>query len=104
MILTTSDTIPGREIGETLGLVSANSVRARNIGRDLLAGFKNITGGEVGAYRELLTQWRTEALKRLEEAAEELGADAVVTVRITSAEVMQGVAEILAYGTAVRLR
>jgi uncharacterized protein YbjQ (UPF0145 family) len=104
MILTTSDTIPGREIGETLGLVSANSVRARNIGRDLLAGFKNITGGEVGAYRELLTQSRTEALKRLEEAAEELGADAVVTVRITSAEVMQGVAEILAYGTAVRLR
>jgi len=104
MLMTTTDAAPGREIVETLGLVSANAVRARNIGRDILAGLKNITGGEIGAYRELLLESRNEALQRLEEEARALGADAVVGLRMATAEVMQGAAEILVYGTAVRLR
>jgi len=104
MLMTTTDTAPGREISETLGLVSANAVRARNIGRDILAGLKNITGGEIGAYRELLLESRNEALERLEEEARAMGADAVVGLRMATAEVMQGAAEILVYGTAVCLR
>jgi uncharacterized protein YbjQ (UPF0145 family) len=104
MLFTTTDEAPGREIVETLGLVSANAVRARNIGRDILAGLKNITGGEIGAYRELLVQSRNEALERLEEEATALGADAVVGLRMATAEIVQGAAEILVYGTAVRLR
>lgn len=103
MLITTTDDVPGKTITTTLGLVSSNSVRARNIGRDLLAGLKNITGGEVGAYRELMNQSRDEALGRLEEAARAMGADAVVAVRFGTADVMQGVVEILVYGTAVKL-
>ncbi len=104
MLMTTSDEVPGREIAETLGLVTANSVRARNIGRDILASLKNITGGEIGAYRQLLVESREQALAQLTEEAEALGADAVVALRLSTAEVMQGAAEILAYGTAVKLR
>ena len=104
MLMTTSDEVPGREIAETLGLVTANSVRARNIGRDILASLKNITGGEIGAYRQLLVESREQALAQLTSEAEALGADAVVALRLSTAEVMQGAAEILAYGTAVRLR
>ncbi len=103
MLKSTSDTIPGREISETLGLVTANAVRARNIGRDVLAGLKNIVGGEIGAYRELLRESREEALARFDEEAEEMGADAVVAVRITTSSVAQGASEILVYGTAVKL-
>lgn len=104
MLMTTSDSIPGREIAETLGMVSANSVRARNVGRDFMAGLKNLTGGEISGYRDLLTKSRDEAMERLQASAAEMGADAIVAVRLSSAEVMQGVAEILAYGTAVKLR
>ncbi|GAB4327616.1 MAG: YbjQ family protein [Dehalococcoidia bacterium] len=104
MLITSSETVAGFEIAETLGLVTANSVRARHIGRDILAGMKNVFGGEVGAYRELLNESRAEALQRLEEQAAALGADAVVALRLATADVMQGVAEILAYGTAVKLR
>ena len=104
MLMTTSDFVSGREISETLGLVTANSVRARNIGRDILAGLKNLTGGEIGAYRQLLVESREEALKQLGAEAEALGADAIVALRLSTAEVMQGAAEILAYGTAVKLR
>ncbi len=104
MLMTTSDEVPGREIAETLGLVTANSVRARNIGRDILASLKNITGGEIGAYRQLLVESREQALAQLTQEAESLGADAVVALRLSTAEIMQGAAEILAYGTAVRLR
>jgi uncharacterized protein YbjQ (UPF0145 family) len=103
MLMTTSDTIPGREIGETLGLVTANAVRARHIGRDVLAGLKNIVGGEIGAYRQLLLESREEALSRLEEAATAQGADAVVALRMATASVASGAAEILVYGTAVKL-
>ena len=104
MIMTTSDQVPGREVAETLGLVTANSVRARNIGRDILANLKNITGGEIGAYRQLLVESREQALARLEAEAEALGADAIVALRLSTAAVMQAAAEILAYGTAVKLR
>lgn len=104
MLLTTSESVPGREVAETLGLVTANSVRARNIGRDILASLKNITGGEIGAYRQLLVESREEALAQLQAEAEGLGADAIVALRLSTAEVMQGAAEILAYGTAVKLR
>ena len=104
MLMTTSDEVPGREIAETLGLATANSVRARNIGRDILASLKNITGGEIGAYRQLLVESREQALAQLTQEAESLGADAVVALRLSTAEIMQGAAEILAYGTAVRLR
>jgi len=104
MLMTTSETVAGREIAETLGVVTANSVRARNIGRDILAGLKNITGGEIGAYRQLLVESREQALQELGAEAEALGADAVVALRLSTAEVMQGAAEILAYGTAVKLR
>ncbi len=104
MLMTTSDSVPGREIAETLGLVTANSVRARNIGRDILAGLKNITGGEIGAYRQLLIESREQALAQIEAEAEALGADAIVALRLSTAEVMQGAAEILVYGTAVKLR
>lgn len=104
MLMTTSDSVPGREITETLGLVTANSVRARNIGRDILAGLKNITGGQIGAYRQLLVESREEAIERLMSEAEALGADAIVALRLSTAAVMQGAAEILVYGTAVKLR
>ena len=104
MLMTTSDSVPGREIAETLGLVTANSVRARNIGRDILAGLKNITGGQIGAYRQLLVESREEALARIESEAQALGADAIVALRLSTAAVMQGAAEILVYGTAVKLR
>ena len=104
MLMTTSDSVPGREVAETLGLVMANSVRARNIGRDILAGLKNITGGEIGAYRQLLVESREQALAQIEAEAEALGADAIVALRLSTAEVMQGAAEILVYGTAVKLR
>lgn len=103
MIMTTSDEVPGREIGETLGLVTANAVRARHIGRDILAGLKNIVGGEIGAYRQLMMESRLEALQRLEDEATSRGADAVVALRMTTASVAQSAAEILVYGTAVKL-
>ncbi|HJP41646.1 MAG TPA: heavy metal-binding domain-containing protein [Dehalococcoidia bacterium] len=104
MLKTTSDMVPGREISETIGLVTANAVRARHVGRDVLAGLKNLIGGEIGAYRQLLTESRQEALERLDEVAEEMGADAVVALRLTTSSVAQSSSEILAYGTAVKLR
>lgn len=103
MIMATTDTIPGREISETIGLVTANAVRARHVGRDILAGLRNIIGGEIGAYRELLVESRRQALERLEAEATAQGADAVVALRIATASVMSGAAEILVYGTAVKL-
>lgn len=103
MLKATADTIPGREITETLGLVTANAVRARNIGRDILAGLKNVVGGEIGAYRQLLSESREEAMERFDAEATKMGADAVVAVRITTSSVAQGASEIMIYGTAVKL-
>ena len=104
MLMTTTDTVPGREIGETVGLVTANAVRAHHLGRDILAGLKNLVGGEIGAYRQLLAESRQQAIARLEEEATRLGADAVVALRMTTSSVAQGASEILVYGTAVKFR
>ncbi len=103
MLMTSSDNVPGREIGETIGLVTANAVRARHIGRDILAGFKNIVGGEIGAYTQLLRESRAQALEELTAEAEAQGADAIVGLRMATSTVASGAAEILVYGTAVRL-
>ncbi len=104
MITSTIETIPGREIAEFKGLVRGSTVRARNIGRDIFASFKNIVGGEISEYTRLLADSREQAYQRMIDDAESLGADAVVNVRFTTSAVMQGAAEILAYGTAVKLR
>ena len=103
MIVTTSDLIPGKEILETLGLVKGNTVRARNIGRDIFAGFKNLVGGEISEYTKLLDDSRSQALDRMIEEAKKLNADAIVGMRFTTSAVMQGCSEILAFGTAVKL-
>lgn len=104
MIISNTETIPGKEITETLGVVRGSTVRARNIGRDIFASLKNIVGGEVSEYTKLMADSREEALMRMQQDANRLGADAVVNVRFTTSAIMQGMAEILAYGTAVKLR
>ncbi len=101
IIITTTESIPGYRIVKVLGIVSGSTVRARHIGRDLLAGLKNIVGGEISEYTELLAEARDEAIRRMVEKARALGANAVVNVRLGSSQVAQGAAEILAYGTAV---
>ena len=103
MLVTTTDAVPGHRVVQVLGLVRGNTVRARNVGRDILAGLKSIVGGEVGTYTAMLAQSREQALDRLRAEALELGANAIVGMRITTSTVMQGAAEILAYGTAVIL-
>jgi len=104
MILTTTESVPGREIVEIIDIARGSTVRARNIGKDIFAGVKNLLGGELQEYTELMVDAREHALDRLIADAEQLGADAVVNVRFTTAAVMQGASEILAYGTAVKLR
>ena len=103
MVVTTSDLIPGRDIDETIGLVIANAVRARNVGRDITALFKNLIGGRVGAYQQLLIESREEALAELEEKARQQGADAIVALRMSTSSIASGAAEVLVYGTAVKL-
>jgi len=104
MITTTTETIPGQDISESLGIARGSTVRARNIGRDIFAGLKNIVGGEIEEYTRLQAQAREQALQRMVQDAQRLGADAVVNVRFTTSMIMQGASEILAYGTAVKLR
>ena len=104
MIVTTTESIPGNEIVEILGLSRGSTVRARNVGRDIFAALKNLIGGEINEYTKLQADSREQALQRMIKAAESLGADAVVNVRLTTSMNMQGVAEILAYGTAVKLK
>lgn len=104
MIVSTTSTIAGQEIVETIGVCRGSTVRARNIGRDLFAGLKNIVGGEIDEYTKLQAQSREQALQRMIKDAERLGADAIVNVRFTTSMVMSGAAEMLAYGTAVKLR
>ncbi|MDA0356013.1 MAG: YbjQ family protein [Bacteroidetes bacterium] len=98
MILTTTETIPNKTIKEILGVARGSTVRARNIGRDIFAGLKNIVGGEIEEYTKLQAQSREQALQRMI-----LDADAVVNIRLTTSVVMQGASEMLAYGTAVKL-
>lgn len=104
MIITSTETIPGKEIIEILGIARGSTVRARHIGNDIFAGLKNIVGGEIEEYTRLQAQSREQALQRMTEDAEKLGADAVINVRLTTSMVMRGAAEILAYGTAVKLK
>ncbi len=102
MIIVTSDQIFGREIKKTLGLVKGNTIRAKHIGKDILAGLRNIVGGEIKEYTEALNEAREEALKRMVKSAEEIGADAIIGVRFTTSAIMAGSAELLVYGTAVK--
>ncbi|MGB1570809.1 MAG: YbjQ family protein [Schleiferiaceae bacterium] len=104
MILSTTSTVAGKEVAETIGICRGSTVRARNIGRDIFAGIKNIVGGEIEEYTKLQAQSREQALQRMIKDAERLGADAVINVRFTTSMVMQGAAEMLAYGTAVKLK
>lgn len=104
MLIASTETIQGKEITETLGVVRGNTVRARGFGKDFTAGLKNLVGGEISEYSGLLTESRNQAVARMLKEAEELGADAVVGVRFTTSSVMQGMAEILAFGTAVKLK
>ncbi|MBN1185928.1 MAG: YbjQ family protein [Bacteroidales bacterium] len=104
MILSNTETIPGKEITEILGLARGSTVRARNIGRDIFAGLKNLVGGEISEYTKLMADSREQALQRMIEDAQKLGADAVLNIRFTTSAVMQGASEILAYGTAVRIK
>ena len=103
MLIVNTEIIPGREIVEILGLVQGNTIRAKHLGRDIAAGFKNLVGGEIKGYTELLTEARREATERMIAQAEQLGADAVVNVRFTTSAVAAGAAELYAYGSAVRL-
>lgn len=103
MITTTTSTIPGKDITAILGIARGSTVRARNIGRDIFAGFKNIVGGEISEYTKLQAQSREQAMQRMIEDAEKLGANAIVNVRFTTSMIMQGASEILAYGTAVKI-
>ncbi|MBX3729128.1 MAG: YbjQ family protein [Candidatus Sumerlaeia bacterium] len=104
MILTTTETVPGREIACWVGLAKGCSVRGAHAGDDLVAGMKNALGGEVHEYTRVLAQTREQALDRMIEDARRLGADAVVGVRLCSSEIGDGVAELVAYGTAVKLK
>ncbi len=101
ILVVSSDEVPGRTIVSTLGLVKGNSVRARNAVRDIQAGIRSIFGGKVGVYTELLENSREEAADQMIEAARELGANAIVAVRLSTSQVMGGASEVLSYGTAV---
>ena len=104
MILTTTEQVPGREVVEILGVARGSTVRARNIGRDIVAGLKGVVGGELNEYTKLQAEAREQALQRMTEDATALGADAVICMRITTSMIAQGAAEVLVYGTAVKLK
>ncbi|MGJ8697375.1 MAG: YbjQ family protein [Verrucomicrobiaceae bacterium] len=103
MITSTTETVPGREITSHLGIACGNTVRAKHMGRDFMAGLKTIIGGEVRGYTEMLSESRNQAIDRMVAQAQSMGADAVVNVRFTTSQVAQGMSEMLAYGTAVKL-
>lgn len=104
MIIVNTDFIKGKEIKETLGLVRGNTVQAKSIGKDIKAGFRNIAGGEILEYTDMLSESREIALKRMIDKAQKLNADAVINIRFMTSAIMGGAAEILAYGTAVKLK
>ena len=103
MIVTMADTVPGREISHVIGIARGNVVRTRFFGRDIMAGLRNLVGGEVPEYTKLMAEAREQALDRMLADAQRLEADAVVTMRVTTSMIMGGSAELLAYGTAVKL-
>jgi len=104
MITTSSSAIAGKEIVETFGLVMGNTIRAKWVGQDVIAGIRKIVGGELAGYTDMMDEAREEAIHRMISEAKDLGANAVVDVRFTTSEVMQYAAEILAYGTAVKVK
>ncbi len=104
MLITTTDKIEEAKIIETIGVVKGTIVQSKNIGRDLMAGMKNLVGGEVKSYTQMISEARNIATQRMVEEATKIGADAIVGVRYGSSSIMQGMAEIIAYGTAVKLK
>ncbi|MCK4503752.1 MAG: YbjQ family protein [Desulfuromonadales bacterium] len=103
MIMTNVNTVPGKKIVEHFGIVQGSTVRAKHVGRDFMASLKNLVGGELKGYTELLQDSREEAMKRMEAQARQMGANAVVNIRFATSSVAQGAAELFAYGTAVRV-
>jgi uncharacterized protein YbjQ (UPF0145 family) len=103
LILTNIESIPGKKIVEHFGLVSGSTIRAKHIGRDVMASLKNLVGGELKGYTELLTDSRRQAVDRMTDQAQQLGANAIVNIRFSTSSVAQGAAELYAYGTAVRV-
>ncbi len=103
MILSNTETIPGKTILEIYGVASGSTVRAKHVGRDLMAGLKNLVGGELKGYTELLQDARQEAIDRMVAQAESMGANAVVNIRLSTSSIAQGAAELFVYGTAVRV-
>ena len=104
LIIVNTDFVPGREIVEAVGLVRGSTVRAKHVGKDIMASLRTIIGGDVKEYGDMLIETRAEALKRMRLQAEDLEADAVINVRFMTSQVMSGAAELMAYGTAVKLR
>jgi uncharacterized protein YbjQ (UPF0145 family) len=104
MLITTQDVFEDREIERTIGLVRGNTIRARHIGKDIMAGLRQLVGGEISEYTKMLAEAREQAIDRMITEAESQGANAIVAVRFVTAPVMQGAAELLAYGTAVVLK
>lgn len=103
MIITTIETVPGKQIIEHYGLVSGSTIRAKHAGRDMMAGFKNMFGGEIKSYTKLLEESREEAIGRLKAQAQSVGANAVINVRLATSAIAAGAAEVYAYGTAVKV-
>ena len=101
MIIATTESIPGKKIVKVLGIVKGNTIRARHVGRDIMAGLRNLVGGEITDYTKMMAESREQSLDRMIEEAEKLGANAVIGTRFITSSVMQGAAELLAYGTAV---
>ena len=101
MIITTCDLVPGQQV-QILGLVSGNIVTSKHIGRDIMAGFKNVVGGEIQSYTDMMNEGRQIAEQRMVAAAEAMGANAIICMRFASASVLEGTQEMLAYGTAVK--
>lgn len=104
MIYTNTPDVPGREIDEILGVITGNVVQSKHVGKDIMASLKTIVGGEITSYTEMLTEARQTAINRLVQEAQRLDADAVVNLRFATSSIMSGSAEILAYGTAVKLK
>ncbi len=103
MIVVTTDTIPGKKVVKALGVAKGNTIRARHVGKDILARLKNLIGGEIEEYTKMMAESREQSLDRMVEDAQRLGADAVINVRFMTASMMQSAAELLAYGTAVKI-
>lgn len=104
MILVTTDTIPGKEIKEAIGIAKGQVVQSKHIGKDIMAGFKTLVGGEIDDYTEMISEARQIATSRMIQEAERMGADAIVGIRYGSSAIMDGASEMLAYGTAVKLK